>query len=706
MSVAAFALQVILWHAYRAGEEVALQQAIAEYNLTQRNRGVEVRAVPVPFDAYAQKRAAAIPHGNGPDLFIASHEGLGEWLRDGLVAPYAGPVDDTLYVAGTTTPLLIDGKRYAVPLGWKSLALFYRTDRYHSPPRTTDELFAKVQSGYALAYETGSFYYHAVWLHAFGGEIMPKGSPRPVLSTAAGERAIGWVAAQAERGRLPGDASSATAVQLFRDGGTAALISGPWLLAELPRELPYAVAPLPIVSETHRAASPLLSIEGVFLSSRAHAAEEAERFALWLSTDGALTRARIGRQLVAANAAWDDPAIAADQALAAFRTQLSATVPMSTTPAMAAVWEPAQEALRKSLRGDETAHDALIAADRRITLALAPPPAARDPRPYLALLGIVMVGLFLWLRMRKGLVESGSGDGFAPWAYLSPALVCLVLLVFVPFIVGATMSLFHHVPGPDGGSFVFIGFDNFASLLGSRDQPLSDPMSFYFTLVVTIAWTAVNVACHVVLGVTLALLLRDPLLRLRGVYRVLLIVPWAMPSYITALVWKGMFHRQLGAINALLALVGVQPVAWFAHASTAFFANVATNVWLGFPFMMVVTLGALARIPKELEEAAKLDGASGWQRLRFVILPLLRPALMPSVILGAVWTFNMFNVVFLVSGGEPDGKTEILISQAYRWAFGPGRGERYGYAAAYAVVIFVLLWAQSQLSKRLTEIDA
>jgi arabinogalactan oligomer/maltooligosaccharide transport system permease protein len=243
-------------------------------------------------------------------------------------------------------------------------------------------------------------------------------------------------------------------------------------------------------------------------------------------------------------------------------------------------------------------------------------------------------------------------------------------------------------------------------LLGSTDQPLTDPLSFYFTLVVTIAWTVVNVFFHVVIGVTLALLLRDPLLRLRGIYRVLLIVPWAMPSYITALVWKGMFHRQLGAINALLGHLGIAPVAWFSHFWTSFIANVATNVWLGFPFMMVVTLGALARIPRELEEAAALDGATAWQRLRYLILPLLRPALMPSVILGAVWTFNMFNVVFLVSGGEPDGATEILISQAYRWAFGPGRGQEYGYAAAYAVVIFILLWAQTRLTRRVTEVDA
>ncbi|MEO7113981.1 MAG: sugar ABC transporter permease, partial [Polyangiaceae bacterium] len=170
---------------------------------------------------------------------------------------------------------------------------------------------------------------------------------------------------------------------------------------------------------------------------------------------------------------------------------------------------------------------------------------------------------------------------------------------------------------------------------------------------------------------------------------VLLILPWAVPSYVTALAWKGMFHRQFGAINAILAALGAEPVSWFSHFSTAFAANVATNVWLGFPFMMVVTLGALTSIPKDVLEAAEVDGATRIQRFFRVTLPLLKPTLLPAVVLGAVWTFNMFNVVFLVSGGEPDDSTDILISDAYRWAF--TRDAQYGYAAAYAVLIFFLL---------------
>jgi arabinogalactan oligomer/maltooligosaccharide transport system permease protein len=182
---------------------------------------------------------------------------------------------------------------------------------------------------------------------------------------------------------------------------------------------------------------------------------------------------------------------------------------------------------------------------------------------------------------------------------------------------------------------------------------------------------------------------------------VLLIIPWAVPSYVTALAWKGMFHRQFGAVNAILAWLGAEPISWFAKFSTSFAANVATNVWLGFPFMMVVVMGALTSIPKDVLEAAEVDGATRWQRFSRVTLPLLKPTLLPAVVLGSVWTFNMFNVIYLVSGGEPDGTTEILVSEAYRWAF--TKNSQFGMAAAYAVLIFFLLVFMTRLLGRASQ---
>src|SRR5438045_6575054 len=161
-----------------------------------------------------------------------------------------------------------------------------------------------------------------------------------------------------------------------------------------------------------------------------------------------------------------------------------------------------------------------------------------------------------------------------------------------------------------------------------------------------------------------------------------------------------MFQGEYGAINSLLHGLGVGGVSWFSSWATAFAANVATNTWLGFPFMMVVALGALQSIPTDLYEAAEVDGASRWIQFRRITLPLLRPALLPSVILGSVWTFNMFNIIYLVSGGEPGGSTDILVSEAFRWAF--ERNQQYGFAAAYCVLIFLVLLGYSALTKRVT----
>jgi arabinogalactan oligomer/maltooligosaccharide transport system permease protein len=265
------------------------------------------------------------------------------------------------------------------------------------------------------------------------------------------------------------------------------------------------------------------------------------------------------------------------------------------------------------------------------------------------------------------------------------AAVSVSLLVVTPVVIGAATSLY----ASESGRSYYVGLANYWEILTARGGPLLATGSFYRVLLVTVLWTVVNIALHLALGVSLALLLSRPTLKLKAAYRVLLILPWAVPSYVTALAWKGMFHRQFGAANALLVALGGEPVSWFARFSTAFAANVATNAWLGFPFMMVVTIGALAGIPKDLYEAAAVDGATPWQQFWKITVPMLRPSLGPSVALGTIWTFNQFNVVFLVSGGEPDGETEILVSEAYRWAF--TRQAQYGYAAAYSVLIFLLL---------------
>jgi arabinogalactan oligomer/maltooligosaccharide transport system permease protein len=146
-------------------------------------------------------------------------------------------------------------------------------------------------------------------------------------------------------------------------------------------------------------------------------------------------------------------------------------------------------------------------------------------------------------------------------------------------------------------------------------------------------------------------------------------------------------------------MFGGTPVSWFERPLTSFIAVVATNGWLSFPFMMVISLGALQSIPADLYEAARVDGASKWQQFTSITLPSLKPALVPAIILSVVWTFNMFNIIYLVSAGEPASSTEILITQAYKIAF---EQYRYGYAAAYSTVIFMILLAYGTWQNRVT----
>ena len=185
----------------------------------------------------------------------------------------------------------------------------------------------------------------------------------------------------------------------------------------------------------------------------------------------------------------------------------------------------------------------------------------------------------------------------------------------------------------------------------------------------------------------------------KPILRTALIIPWAVPQYISALTWRGMFNQEYGSINLILEkFLHLGPVQWLSSPTEAFIACILTNVWLGFPFMMVVALGGLQSIPIELYEAAEVDGASRWQQFTNITLPMLKPVMIPAIILGMIWTFNNINVVWLVSnGGEPSDHTHILVSYVYKAAFNL---YRYGYAAALSMAIFFILLVMGTFSIR------
>lgn len=710
-SVAKATERVALWHSYRGDEERALVLLAQRYEREHPDVAIDLLAI--PFEAYSAKLLAAIPHAHGPDLFLETHERLGVYRRDGLVAPIGSAFPDAdvaAYDATAVRAMTLEGVRYGVPLSSKCLALFVNEDLVPKAPviASIEQIRAlkpTLPAGtYPLVYDTTTAFFHAPFLHAFGGAMLDENGRFAFFGDEVA-RSLDFVRGLVVDKDVPEEPSSALVAQLFSEGRAATAIEGPWLVGDLKSGVRYRVEPLPrIMAAGGAKMRPFLTVEGVVATPQGAERPAALALARWLGTDvdGALVRARVGHQVPTEEAAWRAMGSDADPILRAFHEAAKDALPMPTSTALRAAWVPANQAILKVLRGEMSPKDALEEAKHRFDDVTRPLPPPASPTPLLVLLGgLLLAGAFLAVRSARG--EHGQTLRVAltrslpAYRYVAHAVVAVVILVVLPLVAGAATSLFAGAHD----ELRFVGLANYASILTARGGPLLAHGSFYLTLLVTVLWTLVNVTLHLTLGLALGLALSRPLVRLRTVYRVLLILPWAVPSYVTALAWKGMFHRQFGAVNALLRAVGAEPVSWFAHFSTAFAANVATNTWLGFPFMMVVVLGALTSIPKDVLEAAEVDGATRWQRLRHVTLPLLGPTLLPAVVLGAVWTFNMFNVVFLVSGGEPDGSTDILVSDAYRWAF--TRDAQYGYAAAYAVLIFGLLWLMTRASAKISE---
>ncbi|PMQ01160.1 MAG: ABC transporter permease [Dictyoglomus sp. NZ13-RE01] len=265
-----------------------------------------------------------------------------------------------------------------------------------------------------------------------------------------------------------------------------------------------------------------------------------------------------------------------------------------------------------------------------------------------------------------------------PYLLIAPAMLIMIAVTFYPlvysFYIAMTNMSMYSFFNPK-----FIGLENFKKIFSD--------IEFYILFFRTVIWTVVNVFFHVVIGVMLALLLNKRLPG-SGLFRILLILPWATPQYIVALTWRNMFNFRYGAINLLLEKIGLQPIPWLSDPFWAFVAVIITNIWLGFPFMTVVTLGGLQAIPPQLYEAADVDGANPRQKLFKITLPLLKPVLIPAITLGVIWTFNMLNVIFLITRGGPGEKTHILVTKMYTSAFD---FYRYGYASALSVVVFIIL---------------
>lgn len=686
--------RIHLWHQMIYSYRNVLREAADEFE--KKHPGVEVILTYRETEELRSSFQASALGGSGPELIYGPSDQVGPLATMGLIAPL--PEND-LADFDPAARIVFNEKLYSLAdtVG-NHLMLIYNKKLVPNPPRTTDELIeigralTKDANGdgrpdqYGLAWNYTEPFFFVPWIAGFGGEFFKNNEPN--LDTPAVRAAFQFIRdLRSKYGIVPKESDYETANALFKEGRAAMIVNGDWSWGDY-RSLDFGIAPLPKVSQTGLWPSPLVGAKGYSLNANTTGAKKELALELLGHLTSAETQRRFAEKVSALPSrisVRNDPAVAKDPLLRASVPILEKGSPMPVVPEIRAVWDalrgPYQSVLGGAVSPEAAAAEAQVLAMRQIQ---AMNEVIRPGAQGLVVKGLLvlaaLMALYLALRATRRVVIELMGPQRVAYAFLLPGMIAILAVVFFPFLfnIGISLSNFSLRTFRD---WDLIGFQHYGAVL-------SDPV-VYWVLLKTVIWTAVNVFFHVTIGVALALLL-DQTLPARPIFRTLLIVPWAVPQYITALTWRNLFHQEYGPINlALEQFLSLSPVQWLSRPWEAFSACILTNVWLGFPFMMVVALGGLQAIPKQLYEAARVDGANGWQRFWHITFPLLRPVMAPAAILGAVWTFNNLNVIWLVSnGGEPADQTHILVSYVYKAAFNQ---YRYAYGAALSLLIFLLL---------------
>jgi arabinogalactan oligomer/maltooligosaccharide transport system permease protein len=277
---------------------------------------------------------------------------------------------------------------------------------------------------------------------------------------------------------------------------------------------------------------------------------------------------------------------------------------------------------------------------------------------------------------------------------LLPTFLAMLFLVIYPLFQAFKMSFtnadqFNSLNVFMEDSYGYVGFQNYIQVLKSTE--------FRQVFIFTIVWTLINVFFHYGLGLTFAIMLNREM-RFRSAYRLLLLIPWAMPTFISAFAWRFIFNSPYGFLHQFLIEIGIEnPPAFLGSDLWSKVAVILVNVWLGVPFMIVTLLGGLQNIDSELIEASKIDGANAFQRFKNVTMPGLRAVSATVILLGLIWTFNSFAVIYLVTGGGPGTSTQILSTYAYAEAFD---FKQYGTATAWGVIILSMLLVFTSFYRR------
>ncbi len=274
-----------------------------------------------------------------------------------------------------------------------------------------------------------------------------------------------------------------------------------------------------------------------------------------------------------------------------------------------------------------------------------------------------------------------------PFLLLVPSLILLTAIIAYP-IIDTFLTAFFKTDGA-GRRVAYVGLAHFRVMA-------EDPV-FRQILARTALWTVLSVALKTFFGLLTAVLLFSGLPGMK-VARLLVILPWAFSLPIAAILWRWIYDSQMGMLNLLLTSLGLTGRTWLADPGLAFGATLTVSIWTGVPFMALVFLSGLQASPEELYEAGRIDGANPVQEFVSLTLPLLKPTFVVATILSAVWTFNSFVLIHVITGGGPLNSTDILVTFLYKTAF---EWLSFGQASAMAFVTFLILLAFSLIYVRL-----
>ncbi len=583
------------------------------------------------------------------------------------------------------------------------LALVYNRNLIKSPPKTTDEMIEMAVTAtldknndgrtdqYGLVWNFVEPFFVVPFLTGYGGWVFDEsGQPVPALDTPECVAALEFVLALQDKYKvLPANCDYETADALFKDGSAAMIINGDWSWGDYlaNEQIDAAIAPLPVVSATGIPLGPMVATKGYSLNVHAvgKQADAAMKFVEFMTSEETQRQfmSRL-KTLPSRKSLLDDPLLTNDPTLLASSQQMKNGRTMPVDPELRAIWDSMRPHYQALLASNETAPDAArnmqrdaVETIKRMNQTYQPGPASWI---FKIVAGLLTLGLLWWQRSAwRRLAVDWSRNRLA-YLLIAPAMAVILFTIVYPFFYNVVLS-FSNMSLRNFQDWQITGFQNYVQVLTET--------KFFVVLLKTIIWTVVCVFFHVTIGLLLAVMLNGPV-KGKSLYRVFLILPWAIPSYITALTWRGMFDYEYGAVNLIAnQYLGLPVVNWLGDPTNAFIACIITNIWLGFPFMMVIALGGMQGIPSELYEAARIDRVPRLGQFWHITLPMLKPVLIPAITLGSIWTFNNLNVIWLVSnGGEPSDQTHILVSYVYKAVFNL---YQYGYGAALSMVIFFLL---------------